>query len=311
MNRHSSTQGSAILMAFWAIMVMSFCVLGLVAYVYSNLDDTTTLAKDARAFQLAQSGIAIGMHPLVSRRDPVLRQVIAPGEEVQVHLRSEGGRLNINTIVQNQNWTVLQSLFTQWGMKEDDVLKVLNSFQEWAKPMSATGQAMAPGQAAVPVVAGVTGTGQIQVQTVRLFQSVDEMLTIPGMDLVAGAKPDWRNYFTIWSDGGLDMNEAPADLIDAVCGVGMRSAQNFVKTRLGPDGKPDTDDDLILKDMEQVRSLLGMSEQEFALIQGQLSLQDSTVRIESTGSFGGYQRNITAVVRRNASPPIFLQWQEY
>ena len=135
---------------------------------------------------------------------------------------------------------------------------------------------------------------------------------VPGMDSVADAKPDWRNYFTIWSDGGLDLNEAPADLIEAVCDVGMMRAEEFVKARLGPDGKPDTDDDLIFKDMEQVRALLGMSQQEFAGDSKPVKFaRFLTIRIESTGSFGTYQRNITAVVRRNSSPPIFLQWQEY
>ena len=297
MTGHSSTRGSSILMAFWAIMIMSFCVLGLVAYVYSNMDEATTLAKDSRAYQLAQSGVSIGLHPLVSRRDPVLRQVIAPGEEVDVHLRSEGGRMNINTIIQNKNWVVLQNLFMQWGLHEADIVELLNSFEDWSYPK---------------MVAVPTGTnGQVPPQTVRLFRSVDEMLLIPGMDLIAGAKPDWRNYFTIWSDGGLDMNEASPELIMAVCGVGMERAEQFVNARLGPDGKADTEDDIVFTSMEQVRALLGMSQDDFAKIQGQLSLQDSTIRIESTGTFGTYQRNITAVVRRNSSPPTFLQWQEY
>ena len=103
--------------------------------------------KDARAYQLAESGIAIGMHPLVTRRDPVLSQVIAPGERVDVHLRSEGGRLNINALVQNKNWAVLQNLFVQWGLQETDVVNLINSFQDWTMPKSLNGPEHEPGPA--------------------------------------------------------------------------------------------------------------------------------------------------------------------
>ena len=310
MTIQSSKRGSSLLIVLWAVVMMAVCVLGLVEYVYSNLDETTTLAKDSRAYQLALSGIALGLHPLVLRGDPVLKQVIAPGEVVEAHLRSEGGRLNINTVLLNKNWSVLENLFLTWGLHEGDVANVVNSFQAWSSPrLGASGGALAiqPPN----TVAGETGTAAVQpAQPVRIFQSVDEMLTIPGMDLVAGVKPDWKDYFTIWSDGGLDMNDAPADLISAVCGVSMLRADELVNVRLGPDGKRDTDDDVTFKTLDEVRALLGMSQDEFSRIQGQLSLQDSTIRIESTGSFGAYQRMITAVVRRNTSPPTFLQWQE-
>jgi hypothetical protein len=106
------------------------------------------------------------------------------------------------------------------------------------------------------------------------------------------------------------MNEAPADLITAVCGVGEAQALRFVNVRLGPDGKPDTEDDVIFQDMDQVRQALGMSNGDFEKIQGRLSLQDSVTRIESNGIVGTYQRKIMAVVRRASTPPVYFLWQE-
>ena len=63
----------------------------------------------------------------------------------------------------------------------------------------------------------------------------------------------------------------------------MERAQQFVDARMGPDAIPGTQDDLVFTDLGQVRSLLGMSQQEFAAIQGMVSIQDSTARLESTG----------------------------
>jgi general secretion pathway protein K len=291
MNTRTSRQGSALLMVFWAVMVMSVCVLGLVDYLYSNMDETISLKKDSRAHQLAESGIAIALNPSVDRGDPVLKQTVAPGEAFEVNLHSEGGRLNINTVLQNREWAVLESLFTQWGVRETEAESLLDAFRHKAYPgLAADGAASA-------------GGGQPPPQMAHLFESVDEMLAVPGMDLVAQAKLDWRDYFTIWSDGTLDMNDAPADLIMAVCGVGMKRAEEFMTARSGHDGG-------IFTSMEQVQAALALPPGGFANIQGLLSLRDSTSRIESTGSVGTFQRKITVVVRKSGGPPVYFQWEE-
>lgn len=315
---HAGINASALLLVLWAVTMMSMTILGVVEYVRYDLEETASMEKDFRARQLAESGIAIGLHPIVRRGDSVLMQTIAPGESFEVHLRSEGSRLNINSILQTQQWQVLHDLFVVWGLAEFDAGKAAQSFKEWAtSPLSkaqgqSTVQLQLPPQSQNPQNPNrPQNPNQPPVQVaVRLFDSVDQMLLVPGMDAVAAAKPDWRDYFTIWSDGRLDMNEAPADLIAAVCGIGMGRAQQFVNTRLGPDGKLDTDDDMIFDNLDLVRQMLGISKDDFAKIQNQLSLQDSVTRIESTGTLGTYQRKIMVVARRNSTPPTYLQWQE-
>jgi len=289
------------------VAMMSMTVLGVVQYVQYDLEETISLEKASRARQLAGAGVAIGLHPLVNRGDPLLNQTLrAPDEKFEVHLHSEGGRLNINTIVQSQKWQVLHDLCSVWGMQETDTAKVVSDFQTWTKPdkweeleSAQTGvrEIVAPGQAASPL-------------SPHLFRSLAEMLMVPGINLMAAAKPDWQDYFTVWSDGKLDMTEAPADLIMAVCGVGSMQAQRFVNVRLGPDGRAGTDDDVIFHDMEQVRQALGMPQAAFEKIQDLVSLQDSVTRIESMGSIGTYQQKVIVVCRRNSNPPVYFLWQE-
>ncbi|HWB59415.1 MAG TPA: hypothetical protein VG733_07985 [Chthoniobacteraceae bacterium] len=310
MSKQRYTCGSALLIVFWAIAIMSICVLGLIGFLYSDLDETTALKNDMHARQLAGAGVAVGMHPSVSRGDPVLKQMLSDGEGFEVSLHSEGGRLNINNVLRNQQWSVLQNLFEEWGLPGDEIMSLTSAFKDRAtnsiQPNSL--QTDIPQVADDPVVA-VSGTNGVQ-SIIRLFSSVDEMSTVPGMNDVAQARPDWRDYFTVWSDGPLDLNDAPADLIAAVTGVGMERAQQFVDARVGPDAIRDTQDDLVFTDLNQVRSLLGMSQEEFAAIQGMVSIQDSTARIESTGIFGTYKRKITVVVRKNVTPPVYFLWQE-
>ena len=51
------------------------------------------------------------------------------------------------------------------------------------------------------------------------FSSLEEMLLVRGMDVVERAKPDWRNYFSIYGDGLIDLNNAPKEIIMAICNV--------------------------------------------------------------------------------------------
>ena len=301
-----SARGSALLIVLWAVAMMAMTVLGVVEYVHYDLEETASLEKEFRVRQLAEAGVAIGLHPMEKRGDSLLFQTLAPGERFEVYIRSEGGRVNINTIVQTGQWKILHDLCVVWGIRETDAVNVANDFEKWTK--ADKWQELATAQNGVKgfVVAGKTGTQPPP----HKFESIEEMLLIPGMKLVADAKPDWRNVFTIWSDGKLDMNEASADLIKGVCGVGGAQALRFVNTRLGPDGKPDTLDDFNFQDMEQVRQALGMSKDDFEKIQGLISLQDSVTRIESNGILGNYRRKIMVVARRNTSPPVYLQWQE-
>ncbi|MGB8352882.1 MAG: hypothetical protein WCD79_03260, partial [Chthoniobacteraceae bacterium] len=60
----------------------------------------------------------------------------------------------------------------------------------------------------------------------------------------------------------------------------------------------------------QVQQTLGISANDFAKIQGQISLQDSTSRIISTGIVGNYRREIMVVTRRAIVPQAYLLWQE-
>ena len=120
MSKHRYTYGSALLIVFWAIAIRSICVLGLIGFLYSDLDETTALKNDLHARQLAGAGVAVGMHPAVSRGDPVLKQMLSDGEGFEVSLHSEGGRININNVLRNQQWSVLQNLFEQWHLAPGD-----------------------------------------------------------------------------------------------------------------------------------------------------------------------------------------------
>jgi hypothetical protein len=99
-------------------------------------------------------------------------------------------------------------------------------------------------------------------------------------------------------------------MVELVTGVSPATAKQFVQYRWGPDGKPFTLDDRVYNSMDEVRTALGMSPQQFGLVQDLLSLKSAVDRIESTGVMAGYKKTIAVIASRNTSPIRYLAWQE-
>ena len=62
--------------------------------------------------------------------------------------------------------------------------------------------------------------------------------------------------------------------------------------------------------MDEVRAALGMSPDQFQLVENLLTLNSEIDRIESTGMIAGYEKRIVVVTSRNAVPITYLSWQE-
>jgi hypothetical protein len=142
------------------------------------------------------------------------------------------------------------------------------------------------------------------------FAAVEEMSLVPEFGPVIEKQPDWANFFTIWGDGKIDVNLADADTIELITGVSPATADEFVKYRWGPDGKPFTLDDRVYNSMDEVRAALGMSPEQFQLVESLMTLTSEVDRIESTGIIAGYEKTIAVVATRNTSPVRYLSWQE-
>jgi hypothetical protein len=93
-NRIRYKRASALMMALWAIAIMSAAILGVLEFVSIGFDEAAMKGKDFRVLQLAESGIALGSHPKVTKRESLLQQDFGGGESIDVKLTSEGARLN-------------------------------------------------------------------------------------------------------------------------------------------------------------------------------------------------------------------------
>jgi len=313
---HLSTQnGSALLLVLFTLLLISGLVLSALTFLESGVEDYGALNHQFRARQLARSGLAFGLNPQITNQDtPLLNQKFKPNGEFHVVISSESTKLNVNSLLGEGRDDILQTLFLQWNVSLDAVNAVINGLKKWTngnqeiQPVGSNAPQAAPAQQA-----GVqTGNGQQQqgIQLVRPFLAVSEMAEVPGFNAVIAAKPNWADYFTVWSDGTIDVNLADPSMIALVTGVTSATATQFVKHIWGPDGIPFTSDDQPYQNWNDVMLQLGMSSQQFQIVQNLLSLTSTVDRVDSTGTVGKYSTTISAVAKRSSIPVAYLLWQE-
>jgi type II secretory pathway component PulK len=304
-NFPSSRRGSALILVLWCLLLLGMAVFGIVEMVQMSVEHTahSELALDART--LAASGLALGLSPQLLKDDPLLAQSPSPGCKFKVQIQSEGARLNLNYVLLSGHREIIVNLLLSWKLPQDQANHVADCLYDWVTPGSL--RSLNGAKADDYAKAGLE-----QRPTGKPFASLDEVDEVMGMDLVDKAKPDWRDSFTLWSSGPLDINEAPAELIAAVFTLNPERVAIFTNARNGRDGIPGTSDDVPVKDMATLQGQLGLNELLVKALGNQVSFGDPNPirRVESVGQAQGTQVTISVVTRLHTSPPQYLLWSE-
>ena len=293
-------RGSALLLVLWAVAVMAAAVLGLVSFADFGFAETAAKGRDFRARQFAESGLALGANPKISRHSPLLHRKFPGGGRFDVVVSAEEARLNLNAVLLQQQNAVLLRLFSKWGVKDGDARQLIDVMIDWVSPAPAGSPT------------GMENTDSARPPH-RPFQSLDEIGLIPGIEALTKTKPDWKDFFTLYSDGALDLNEASAELIEAVCDVSPPQAESFVAHRLRSGSSSDAKDDgFVYTDLAQAETALGLSSEQVTALGNGVTLTSQYRRIDSTGSVGSgsYRHLLRVVVKLNASPAQYLSWSE-
>jgi general secretion pathway protein K len=320
-----TVSGSALLLVLFAIVLLSGMIIATVAFVKNGVDEYGARNKEFRARQLAESGVAYGLNPQIQNEDRnLLEQKASDGGKFRVFISSESTKLNINFILRSNHDEILERLFSKWGVplkRAKDAIAGLHDYM--AGPLTPDEKAQALQQKAQqpPTQAAPSSEGQpVQpsngdntsqlLPVTREFQAVDEMSLVPEFAPVMEKQPDWKNYFTIWGDGKIDVNLADAEILELVASVTHAQADHFIKYRWGPDGLPYTQDDRVYRTPDEVRAGLGLTTGQFQIVEGLLSLNSAVDRIESKGIIAGYEKNVVVIASRNSTPMRYLSWQE-
>ena len=301
---HKTRRGAALLAVIWLIAILAIATMTALRVITFDMELASAKIHGSRARQVAEMGIAVGSNPVVKRWDPILRQLNGEsGEGFEVRVMSEGGRFNINAIIMKEEKTLLRSIFEQWGLDLDDAQAVADAMGDWVDSddnVALNGAEKGDYEKA----------GRINQPFNRPFYNISEVRLVRGMDLVEAVRPDWQNWFTVWSGGALDINEASAELIAAAAECRVEQAEIIPETIRGPDGQRDTEDDVPFQNAAAGLDLLGLDMNGRPDLARRFTVNDVTTRIESIGQAEGAKRKITVIVRNRTGKPALLERTE-
>ncbi|HSP42932.1 MAG TPA: hypothetical protein VLO11_08680 [Luteolibacter sp.] len=297
-------RAAALLAVIWLIAILAIATMSALRVISFDVEVASAKIHGSRARHLAEMGIAVGANPAVMRSDPLLQQFDGEaGEGFQVRLISEGGRFNLNAILLQEDESLLLSIFSYWGLELDEAQEIIDALGDWVDPDDETRLNGAE-------VDFYEGLGRINQPFNRPFYDIDEARLVRGMDLVESLRPDWRNWFTIWSSGALDLNEASAELIAAAAEISPEEAAIIPELVSGMDGIRDTEDDEPFEDPASALDLLGINTEARPDLAQRFTVDDAVTRIESTGMAEGAKRKITVIVRNRTGRPALLERTE-
>ncbi len=282
--------GSALMIMIWAILLMSVTVMGVVEYIRYSAEEATLAAAEFRALHLAESGLAVGLHPDTRRGDKVLKQKIGADSGFDVVINYEGARIPINYITDERLREAVYQLFVRWGLNSDEAGVASESLADW---VDRDDDVRANGAES----AFYETQGIFNYPRQLGFINVDEMLLVRGMGVVDRLKPDWREFFSIFGDGTIDLRTAFKETLIAVTNASESDVDSYVTRRDGADGIPGTEDDQRISDGEAYR-MLGLTGERATAMQSILTSDDDLRRVTSTGYVGEKRAQIIMIVRR-------------
>jgi type II secretory pathway component PulK len=293
-------RGAALLAVILLIAILAMATMATLRVISFDMEIATSKIHGSRAKHVAEMGIAVGSNPTVKRTDPLLHyNNVETGERYDVRIVSEAGRFNINSIVLRDDKPLLRGIFVHFGLDLDSAQALTDAFKDWVDDNDE---------------ASLNGAekdwyekqGRMNQPFNRPFYNIDEMRLVRGMEQVEALRPDWRDWFTVYSSGGLDVNEAPAELIAAAAEVAEDQAGVIPETVRGADGIRDTVDDVPFQQAAPALELLGIDAGARPDIAARFTANETTTRIESIGIAEGARRRISVILRNRSGRPALL-----
>ena len=295
-------RGAALLIALWAIIVLTSAVLLWAAYIRQTITVSGESYNDTEARAQAHSGLAIAMHPLVSKETDALTMEEGNDPGFRVRMVSEGAKLNLNFLFNNGNPEERKlEIFKRWlenrGIDYQARDRMVDCILDW---LDADNVKRTNGQEDAP---------NYHPPNRGTFLSVEELAEVAGTEPLT-SQPGWKDDLTVDSQGQIDLTSADAHILRLLPGVGDLGIERFLQWRRGGDGIDGTKDDPVIQKLETVQGYLGMTKTQWNALGGLITLRDNTWQIISEGWSGKVVRQVTVVVVKGSQNPQIRRWKE-
>jgi len=300
-----SDAGAALLLALWALFLLSAMVIAWAININSRLTVSGYANRIVEAEAMASSGADIALNPTIKPDSPNLHMKLGGGEGFDVRMIGECGRLSLNFLTQGEDPRKLQILrqyLTLKGIELNDLDVMMDSLLDWVSPNRGLHHLNAPEESDDyrPAHAALT--------------SMDELKKVFGWAEFT-SKPGWDQDFTVvpGACGTVDVAYASRDVLRAL-GIPDDFVDRFLQLRQGPDGVDGTADDGQM-DQQSAFTMLGLKGQgPQNPLQNLIAFKTSNAfRIVSVGRSGDVMRSVEMVVLKKpqgVSQPQVLTWKE-
>ena len=304
--RLKSDAGAALLLALWALFLLSAMVIAWALNINSRLAVSSNANRVLEAEAMASSGADVALSREISPSSPNLHRQMGAGESYDVQITGECGRLNLNFLTQGEDpnkLRILRQYLNVKGVDLNDLDVMMDSLLDWVSPTKGLQHLNACPESDVyhPAHAPLT--------------AVDELKKICGWAEFT-SKPGWDEDFTVVGTcGAIDLAYASRDVLRAL-GIPDDFVDRFLQLRQGPDGIDGTADDAQM-DQQTAFAMLGLNTAQLQ----QIGLQNPVVfkspnavfRILSAGKSGNVTRSVEMVVQKQVlgvGHPQVFSWKE-
>ena len=295
-NRRS---GAALLLVLWAIFVLTGAVMVYTAFIRQTLVTSTQSYNDTDARGMANSGMALGLHPLVTKETPALAMKEAADPGFRVKMISEGGKLNLNFVLTDDERKMM--MFKRWmesrGVEFNDRERIVDCIMDYIDADN------------LKRINGEEDSEGYHPPNRGRLTSVEELEQIKGLEPLT-SQGGWKDELTVYSNGPVDVTSASFNIMRLLPGIGEGGIQRFIQWRQGDDQIDGTLDDPPITKLDQIQGFLGLNKTQFGELGGLIGLKDNTYNIIAEGWSGKVHRQIEVVARKGGQNPTILSWKE-
>jgi type II secretory pathway component PulK len=298
----SYERGSSLMVVLWALFLLSAAVMAWAKWIQQDLQLAGQANSGLEASAMAHSGVAMALNQRVSLESPQLEREIDSNLGYRVRMISEGGKLHLNWLLAGEDprkITILKSWLTSMGLdilQRDTVVDCLLDYVDNDN---------------VKRLNGCEDDGDYHPAN-RPFLTLEEIQQVRGVEALT-RQPGWKENLTLYSNGLIEVVSASPEVLRALPGFGDARIARFVEFRAGIDKILGTADDPPFKNLEEVRSFMGMSKTQFDELGQLISIKDPAnpvMRILSLGHSGKVIRQVELVARKSGPNPAILYWKE-
>jgi general secretion pathway protein K len=300
-----------------SVLIITLMIIMSLAGLTLDLSDQSTISLSLCGFsrdsflarQAARSGVQVALERIASDPDQevdslqeewaAFSSVPLPEtlpEELVVSGRivDESGKLNLNTLlnpkgeIEEKDQRLLIRLFRALGIEEEKAAPLLDWLDKDEIERMGGAESYYYQDLQVPY-ASANGP----------LMTLDQIALVKGVAESFQGK-DLRDYVTLYSDGKVNINTAPVEVLQALSDKFDRSvAEAIVDYR-----KTD-----VFRKTEDLRKIHGMDENLLSGVSEWVTVKSSAFSIEAVGSYSGVSSAVRAVARKEKDGMKLIYWR--